>query len=151
MLFLIYCKVVWWSFNHFVKLLPRLCFVKAFLHQLHHKSGYAKSWHCDCWWPLTGWSVYEIWPVCWSLSAARHLDLWTMEEAATTEGKEIEVFTAKQEHQRILGNPSDPSCKKRHKRRVEFLPQISKDLETVWCFQFHIKNSSDWRPPCSPL
>ena len=48
----------------------------------------------------------------------QYVDLRTMEEeAATREGKETEVFTAKQEHQWMLGNPSDPSCKKRNKRR----------------------------------
>ena len=40
--------------HHLVKLQP-LCqaAAKAFLHQLHHKSGHAKCWQCGCRWPLT--------------------------------------------------------------------------------------------------
>ena len=37
------------------------------------------------------------------------------EETTTTEDKKIDVFTARLEHQRMLWNPSDHSCKHRNK------------------------------------
>ena len=56
-----------------------------------------------------------------------------------------EVFIAWQEHQQILRNPSDYSCKHRNKRRDVLHSESSgKDLGMDSMLFFHIKNWSDW-------
>ena len=73
-----------------------------------------------------------------------NLNQQTMEEET---GKKTEICIARLEHQQMLWDPSDHSCKNGNKRKDALLWQIVEDLG-INSPLFHIKNQSDRRQLC---